>query len=124
MMTNQPDNVTIAALRQLVARSYDALARSHSALGDGVATDSAELLHDLRAVVEAPGIPAADRAVSPRVAGDLLVGDRFRFINDMTKYAGVCELVRIAPCTYRRVVHGVGRHEWIQVDTRAQIIEL
>lgn len=69
-------------------------------------------------------VPAADRAVAPRVAGDLLVGDRFRFINDMTKYAGICELVSIAPCSYRRVVHGVGRHEWVQVDTRAQIVKL
>ena len=60
----------------------------------------------------------------PRVAGDLLVGDRFRFINDMTKYAVICELVSIAPCSYRRVVRGVGRHEWVQVDTRAQIVKL
>lgn len=77
MKTNQPDHVTIAALRQLVARSYDALARSHSALGDGVATDSAQLLHDLRAVVEAPGIPDPSGRTQVAQLGQLQPGTEF-----------------------------------------------
>lgn len=72
MMTNQPDHVTIAALRQLVARSYEAMTQP----GD-YTINRAELLHDLRAVVEAPGIPDPSGRTQVTQLGELKPGDEF-----------------------------------------------
>jgi len=72
-MTNQPDCVTIAALRQLVARSYEALTRPV----DEFSTAYAELLGDLRAVIQAPGIPDPSGRTQVAQLGELKPGTEF-----------------------------------------------
>ena len=91
MRSSLPDAVTIAALRQLLARSYAALEGVQASTGqtlselvdptcyggDDAPEDLGDLLFDLQAVVEAPGIPDPSGRTQLAQLGQLKPGTEF-----------------------------------------------
>ena len=73
MRSSLPDAVTIAALRQLVARSYEALTRPV----DEFSTAYAELLGDLRAVIDASSLSDPSGRTEVALLSQLEPGDEF-----------------------------------------------
>ena len=91
MRSSLPDAVTIAALRQLLARSYAALEGVQASTGqtlselvdpscyggDDAPEDLGDLLFDLQTVIEAPGIPDPSGRTEATQLGQLEPGDEF-----------------------------------------------
>lgn len=91
MRSSLPDAVTIAALRQLLARSYAALEGVQASTGqtlselvdpscyggDDAPEDLGDLLFDLQTVIEAPGIPDPSGRTKVAQLGQLEPGTEF-----------------------------------------------